>query len=108
MKRNLFLLFLTGCMVGPNYTPPENEVANVWHSDDADAEQPLVAWWKTFDDPLLNQLIETAALNNKDIQRAEAAILEARALRQITASDLYPHINVDLSAIKTYFSKTKC
>ena len=92
-------------MVGPNYTPPENEVANVWHSDDADAEQPLVAWWKTFDDPLLNQLIETAALNNKDIQRAEAAILEARALRQITASDLYPHINVDLSAIKTYFSK---
>ena len=104
MKRWLLLTFLTGCMVGPNYKAPENDVANVWH-DEADVETPLIAWWKSFEDPLLNQIIESAALNNKDIQKAEAAVLEARALRQVAASDLFPHVNADISAIKTYFSK---
>lgn len=104
----LFLFF--GCFkVGPNYQEPENTVGDEWHQlpeeKEYTASDPEIAWWKVFNDDLLEKYIETAALENKEILRAEAAICEARALREVAASKLFPQISADLSAIKTYFSK---
>jgi len=113
MKRHcilLLLLFLTGCWkVGPNYFPPENMAGSEWNNPLEEGEysedDPQIAWWKVFDDPLLEKYIEIAARANKEILQAEAAICEARALRQVAASKLFPQISADLSALKTYFSK---
>ena len=49
--------------------------------------------------------MDRAKDNNYTIQAAEAAILKARAVRQITASTLFPHVNADINGTKTYFSK---
>ncbi len=105
----LFLLF-AGCFkVGPDYKAPENTVGNEWHEPEEEKEyttsEPEIAWWKVFHDDLLEKYIETAALSNQEILRAEAAICEARALREVAASNLFPQISADLSALKTYFSK---
>ncbi len=106
MKKLLLLLLAFGCTVGPDYKAPENTVSNEWSSPaETAAEPPLTEWWKVFNDPLLDKYIEMAAANNQDVLAAEAHILQARAIRQVTASSLFPQIIADVNATKTYFSK---
>lgn len=105
-KKLLFLIFLAGCTVGPNYKAPENTISNTWTAPtDATTEPPITDWWKVFNDPLLDKYIEMASVNNQDLLTAEANILQARAVRQVTASSLFPQIIADVNATKTYFSK---
>ena len=87
------VLLLAGCAVGPTYRAPaplppaalklrETDVAKVTPS-------PLPPhWWRLFDDPDLDRLVETALSRNTDLrqaaanlQRARAALSEARAGR---------------------------
>ncbi len=110
MKINRFqicLILLAGCTVGPKYQPPENHVSDEWQQQDETIahSEPVIAWWTLFNDAKLNQYIEMAARSNKDLARAEAAICEARALRDVSASKLFPQVSADLSALRTYFSK---
>lgn len=105
------LLLLGGCLLGPKYTPPVNCVSEEWVeealSDDVtfSKDNPLTDWWNLLEDPLLTHYIEMAACYNNDILRAEALILQARAMRQIAASNLFPQVSADINAVKTYFSK---
>lgn len=115
--RNLYLHFsicilLSGCLVGPNYIPPEPPICDDWISefvadnlDLSPCDAPPIDWWQLFNDPLLNQYIEMAALFNNNILNAEANICQARALRVVVASDLFPHLMGDMNATRTYFSK---
>ena len=109
MKKIIFTIILAGCAVGPNYTPPEDEVAEAWATEpeniQVSTEAALVEWWKVFEDPLLNKYIEVAAEYNNDVLTAESNILQARAMRQIAASSFFPQIGADVNATKTYFSK---
>lgn len=106
-----FGLGLSCCTVGPNYKTPENTVPAVWSekpiSEDVTISNanPATAWWKVFEDPLLEKCIELAAHNNKNLLAAEANIMQARALRQVAAAPLFPQIIADVNATKTYFSK---
>ena len=90
-----------GCSVGPNYKKPEVKVASEW----AEAKQSgvdarpaeLARWWTSFNDPLLNSLVERAVRSNLDLRQAEARIREARALRAVTASGEWPTLDVATS-----------
>lgn len=94
-------------MVGPDYRAPRPCVPVEWESLEKETvyEEPVANWWTLFNDPLLDNYIEMAKWYNKDIQIAEANILQARANRQVAASALYPQVIADLNATKTYFSK---
>lgn len=108
MKRYLFsFIVLNSCMVGPNYKEPENTISDSWQTDLPGISQntPQIDWWKVFNDPLLDKYIEMAAANNKDLLTAEANILQARALRMVAASSLFPQVEANLNGTKTYFSK---
>lgn len=108
MKKCLvFLVFLVGCSVGPNYQAPENDVADTWTSESpvASSDEPLIKWWDVFEDPLLTKYIEMAAEYNNDVLIATSNILVARAYRQIAASSFFPLIGADVNATKTFFSK---
>lgn len=80
--------------VGPNYHEPPAPVANDWvesddprvHRDPAD----LVGWWKVFNDPVLNDLEETAYRQNLNLRQAAFRVLEARAQRCIAIGELFP------------------
>jgi len=80
--------------VGPNYHKPAAPVAANW----IDAADPrvkttppeLAAWWRVFDDPILERLIEQAYGQNLDVQTAATRILQARAQRAVAAGQLFP------------------
>jgi outer membrane protein, multidrug efflux system len=88
--------FLVGCTVGPNYRPPEVPAPATWRQ----AEQPGVSpggvtvteWWTTFQDPVLDRLVQRAVAANLDLKVATARVREARALRGIAAADRFPAI----------------
>jgi outer membrane protein, multidrug efflux system len=94
----LLLMGIVGCTVGPNYRRPDVQVPATWSAgSDADVTAPprnITRWWKTFNDPELDGLIERAVQSNLDLRLAEARLREARALRGLAASDLGPSINV--------------
>lgn len=96
------LLLLPGCTVGPDWQPPQMSVPQTWSTSlpDAIADAGLEAWWRRFDDPLLTHLVERALITNRDVQRAEAVIAEARALRTQAAASFYPQVDSGASVIR--------
>lgn len=105
-KISLLLLLLSGCAVGPNYQRPDTVVSDTWSADATlETALPLDCWWEEFHEELLTKYITLAEQHNYDLKSAEAHILEARALKQIAASKLFPQIGFDLNGTKTYFSK---
>ena len=94
----LFLVLLAGCAVGPDYREPKLAMPAGWQEaqqkgvDIRPAE--LTQWWTSFNDPLLNSLVEGAVKSNLDLRIAEARIREARASRAVTASGLWPTLDV--------------
>jgi NodT family efflux transporter outer membrane factor (OMF) lipoprotein len=70
------------------------------------AEAPVTKWWEVFEDPLLNKYIAAAEKNNYDVLTAEANILRARALRQVTASSLFPQVSANFIPMRIDLSKT--
>ncbi|HZF26856.1 MAG TPA: hypothetical protein VEZ88_11395, partial [Steroidobacteraceae bacterium] len=76
----LFTVFLSGCMVGPDYRRPEIEAPASWRVDKAEAgEISNLAWWEQFQDPVLARLVDQAIENNKDLEIATANVDQAFA-----------------------------
>jgi outer membrane protein, multidrug efflux system len=98
----LFFLFsLTGCMVGPNFQRPQEQVPAQWSGPLPPPpprpltreEKELASWWTVFDDRILTSLIDRALRSNLDLKLAEARIRQARAARGIAASGLGPTLD---------------
>jgi NodT family efflux transporter outer membrane factor (OMF) lipoprotein len=88
-------LFLMGCTkVGPDFLRPEAAVSPNW----MEAGDPRVKsgsseyrdWWRVFDDPALNGLIDRAYRENLSLRIAGLRVLEARAQLGIVRGELYP------------------
>jgi NodT family efflux transporter outer membrane factor (OMF) lipoprotein len=90
------LAVLSGCAVGPDYIRPQPPEAKEWieKEDSRIKREPadLAAWWKRFNDPVLNTLIETAFRQNLSLHIAGIRILEARAQLGIAVGNQYPQI----------------
>ena len=120
MKRNLsnFALIaaivlgicLPGCMVGPNYSPPKTrlephygELRKTTSTEPAaqasygvEQTPPAAKWWRSFHDPELDRLIDEAVRKNYVLQIAELRVRQARAVRGMAASGLFPGIEANL------------
>src|SRR5438874_738015 len=77
----VFLCLLAGCTVGPNYQRPNVPVPDHFGATTRPVTEHVdfARWWTTFNDPLLNSLIDRAAAGNLDLKIAQARIREARA-----------------------------
>ena len=92
----LLLLVLSGCTVlGPDYTRPEAAVESSW----LEVEEPLVTseppvdpqWWKTaFNEPELDQLIETALQQNLSLRSAGLRVLQSQQQLAIAVGNQFP------------------
>jgi NodT family efflux transporter outer membrane factor (OMF) lipoprotein len=82
------------CTVGPDYTTPRAKVAGRWGENPAVTNRsPSAAealWWRNFEDPILNELVETAYGNNPSLQIAGVRILETRARLNKSIGNLFP------------------
>jgi multidrug efflux system outer membrane protein len=102
------LLLSSGCMmVGPNYERPDAGEPDAWSeatAGDFSTNAPaLGGWWKSFNDPVLNQLITDADAGNLSLKIVAERINEAAARRGIERSQLWPQLTGfgDASATQT-------
>jgi len=92
----LAALTVGSCAVGPDYQrPPVAIPVNWWRVDGAGTVAADIVWWELFRDPTLNQLIQSALANNKDIQAAAAAVEEFYGRYRTTRSFLFPQVSYD-------------
>ena len=110
MKKYLFVItfiFLSGCMVGPNYKKPNIELPTKFleSKEDDNAISSLTSWWDSFDDPILNDLIKTAISNNYSLKIALEKIEETRAYYRIKKANLFPEIDLNAAAARSGNSK---
>lgn len=102
---------LGGCMVGPNYKaaplPPAATGAFVEKSRPDGSVLPA-RWWRLYDDPVLDALVDEALRNNTDVRvaaanlrRARYVLAEARGalLPTTTPSASYTHTRQGLGAL---------
>ena len=69
-----------------------------WKPAEPSAHQPRDAWWAKFNDAELNRLQTLATTNNQSLAAAYARFRQARALLDVSRSDLYPHVTVNPAA----------
>lgn len=101
----LMTLALAGCTVGPNFHRPLAGVPSQWTAPatrgaSAGVESQTDLWWKSFNDPELDSLIQRAVAANYDLKLATARVDEARAARGVAKSDYYPQINANVAATR--------
>jgi len=86
---------LAACAVGPDYVRPKTQVAGDFHQREAAtyaASAPVSEFWRTFDDPVLTQLIDDALRANTDLRVAVARLDQARAITRQSRFDLFPTV----------------
>lgn len=86
--------FRNGFKVGPNFCPPDAPVAPSW-IDAADhrvqpAQEAAYRWWRVFNDPHLEGLIQTAYEQNLGLQQAGFRVLQSRAQLNYAQGNLFP------------------
>ena len=95
------LALMVGCAaVGPDYKEPEIVTPDAWTNvviEDVNSNAALEQWWTTFDDPMLDSLLERAKEANPDLLIAIERIDEARAFSRIAGGDRYPDLNAGAS-----------
>jgi NodT family efflux transporter outer membrane factor (OMF) lipoprotein len=86
---------LAACRVGPNYrapTPPTGTEAPLV-SMNAAAETPALppdAWWRLYEDPRLDALVQEALQANRNLAAADANFAAARAVLSVVHAERYP------------------
>jgi multidrug efflux system outer membrane protein len=95
-------LALGACTLGPDYKRPAVTTPTAFRGQpEAVSPESLgdVAWWRVFEDEVLQELIREAVRENYDLRVAAARILDARAQVVITRSFQFPELNATGSAI---------
>lgn len=65
---------------------------SVWRDAPQGAEQPVTDWWRSFNDPALNQLVDEALADGPTVQLAVSRVREARALSYSTITQYLPQL----------------
>src|SRR3984893_3311509 len=110
MMVTILSLAISGCAVGPNFSPaPAPDVSGYvpgkLASPDPGRGGPRVAgqhfvtgadvsarWWSAFKSPLLNELVRQAVNHNPNLQAAEAAIKVAQYNAQAQRGLFFPQV----------------
>ena len=92
----------SGLKVGPDYLRPLAPVEGDW----IDADDPQVRstsdvetqWWRQFEDPVLDGLVQQAYAQNLSLREAGFRVLAARAAYNITVGGFFPQSQGALAA----------
>jgi outer membrane protein, multidrug efflux system len=116
MKRQLMIiggvvgLVLAGCSFTPEYNRPEAPVSQDWPGGAAYEKAPVapdeplasdIPWREFFTDPRMQQVIEVALENNRDLRLAALNVERARAMYGIQRATLYPSVDATADASKS-------
>jgi NodT family efflux transporter outer membrane factor (OMF) lipoprotein len=97
------LLSFAGCTVGPNFQRPKVTVSPSWlETGDQRVKTDATTyrdWWRAFNDPVLDGLVEQAYRENLSLRQAGVRVLQARAQLGIAAGELYPQAQQAIGAV---------
>ena len=97
-------LLMAGCAHQIDYRSPQAqaEVPAAWNAIAGTAPdtrtESAAAWWLHFQDPELASLVQRALQANTTVLGAQAALRQARALREVAAAGLQPTLGSSASA----------
>src|SRR5471032_201855 len=92
----LLALPLASCVDAPPTVPSQTEIApGALGLGATAAPQPQPDWWKAFNDPQLDRLVEQLLASNPTLQGALARIRAAQAELSVARALDYPNINID-------------
>jgi multidrug efflux system outer membrane protein len=96
MKRLIILLAaftLLSCAVGPDYKRPAVDIPQRFRFEDREAKDLAnTTWWEQFNDPVLNDLIQIALQENKDVKVAAARIEQFVGQYVTTRARFFPQV----------------
>ncbi|AQT70021.1 Toluene efflux pump outer membrane protein TtgI precursor [Anaerohalosphaera lusitana] len=112
----IILVLVAGCSpVGPDYEKPaltDPDFGDVLAARTPAAEkanpvtaEDIAAWWDSFDDQTLNDLITEALIQSPSMKQAYARIVEARARLGIAEAGLAPRIDLGGSYTRSQASE---
>ena len=98
----LALIFLVGCRVYRvrDFGQPDVIVPQTYYQE-AKGIKAVEEWWKEFDDPNLNRIIELGLTENLDLQQAWYRLDQAFALANIAGADISPQVSLQSGASRT-------
>jgi len=100
------VFLLAGCMVGPDYKRPALESPTAWRIEEKKAQETAnTAWWRQFNDPVMNALIDEALKQNLDLRIATARIDEYVGWYWVERSGLFPQIGGNADAGRSRISE---
>jgi NodT family efflux transporter outer membrane factor (OMF) lipoprotein len=107
------LLLAPGCLkVGPDFVKPEATVMPKWleaegYKQISTKPEEYRDWWRSFNDPVLDKLIQTAYQENLPLRVAGVRVLAARAQLGVAVGQLYPQSQKGAaSVVKERLSET--
>jgi outer membrane protein, multidrug efflux system len=93
---------LAACAVGPDYQRPETPAAPAFGQQDGyAAAAPVAEFWRGFEDPQLNALVEGALDANHDLRVAVGRVEQARAIARLSRHDLLPTVTAGAGYAET-------
>ena len=96
------LLALSGCQIFPNFDTPKAPVPAQFATPSTDAPAAAdMGWREFFQNTELQQAIEQALANNRDLKTAALRIEEARALYGVQRADQLPTVNATTGGVRT-------
>jgi NodT family efflux transporter outer membrane factor (OMF) lipoprotein len=73
---------------------PSVDVPDRFVAAPASVSEPEIAWWESYGDPVLSNLVRRAAQQNRDVKIAAERVRAARSGETISRSWLYPSIGI--------------
>ncbi|HTN42926.1 MAG TPA: efflux transporter outer membrane subunit [Nitrospiria bacterium] len=96
---------LSGCItVGPDYHRPKIDVPDRWPAEKTEAAVP-VRWWDSYNDPVLDAMVDEALAHNSDLALAVARLDEARAQLGVARADQFPGVAAGAGASRNRISE---
>jgi len=98
---------LSGCSLIPEYQRPDAPVPADWPQGEAysktspEARAQALGWREFFRDPALQQLIEVALENNRDLRVAALNVDAYRALYRVQRADVLPAVSADAAGTRS-------
>jgi len=101
------LVALGGCALGPDYRTPASNVGAAFENSPGDTQEPVREFWRRFDDPILNGLVDDALKANHDLRIAVANLREARAVQLGVDAQAYPSVGTGFSGQRLIVPQTQ-
>jgi len=96
---------LSGCItVGPDYQRPKVDTPDIWPGEKTMEAVP-VQWWRSYNDSVLDKMVEEALIQNTDFALAIARVDEARALLGVVRADQFPGVTAGVGASRNRISE---